>query len=59
MAQVLAFGGGGGGWGGGLIVEGRNLVTGEKNLLVIGGTRTQVFADSIAIAARALNHCTT
>ena len=57
MAQVLAFGGGVGG--GGLIVEWRSLVTGEKNLLVIGGTRTQVFADIMAIATSALNHCAT
>ena len=31
----------------GLIVEWRNLVTGEKILFVIVGTRTQVLADSI------------
>ena len=31
----------------------------EKNPLVVGETRTQVLADSIAIAASALNHCAT
>ena len=30
----------------------------QKTPLVIGGTRTQVLADSMAIAASALNHCT-
>ena len=36
----------------------RNLITGEK-LEGIGGTRTQVFADNIAINANSLNHWTT
>ena len=31
----------------------------RKTSLVVGGTRTQVLADSMAIAASALNHCTT
>ena len=31
----------------------------QKTPLVLGGTRTQDLADSIAIAARALNHCIT
>ena len=31
----------------------------RKTLLVIGGTRTQVFADNMAIAASALNYCAT
>ena len=33
------------------MVEWRNLITGEKIPLVVGGTRTQVLADSMAIAA--------
>ena len=36
----------------GSIVEWRNLVTGEK--LVVGGTRTHVLADSIAICGEVL-----
>ena len=31
----------------------------RKTPLVLGGTRTQVIADSMAIAASALNHCAT
>ena len=45
-------------WWFGTIGEWRNLITG-KALLVIGGTRTQVCADSITVAASALNHCAT
>ena len=30
-----------------------------KTPLVVGGTRTQVLADSMAIAASVLNHCAT
>ena len=42
---------------------GIRLLSGEtllqaKTPLVVGGTRTQVFANSIAIAASTLNHCT-
>ena len=36
-----------------------DLITGEKTPLDVGGIRTQVLADSMAIAASALNHCTT
>ena len=43
----------------GLIVEWRNLVINEKASLVIGGTQTQVLADSMVITDSALNHCTT
>ena len=42
---------------GGLIVERKNLVTGKKTALVISGTQTQVFTDSMAIAVSELNHC--
>ena len=40
------------------------LVSGEtllqvKTPLVVGGTQTQVVADSMTIAASTLNHCTT
>ena len=34
-------------------------MTGKKTPLVIGGTLTQVLADSIAISAIKLNHCAT
>ena len=45
MVQILA-----------LIVEWRNIITGEKTQLVIGGTWTQVLTDSMAIVASALYH---
>ena len=32
---------------------------GQETLLVVGGTRTQVLADSMAITASTLNHCAT
>ena len=41
-------------------MEWRNLITGEKLYWsVTGETRTQVFADSMTIAASMLNHCVT
>ena len=45
-------------WRWGFIFEWNNLLQ-AKSPLVIGGTRTQVLADSMVIAASALNHCTT
>ena len=38
----------------GLIDEWRNNVSGGKNPLVVGGIRTRVLADSMAIAANTL-----
>ena len=49
MAQMLAWH-----W----LLSGENLLQ-KKTPLVVGETRTQVFADSMAIAASALNHCAT
>ena len=37
----------------------KHYITGEKTPLVVGGTRTRELADDMAIAASALNHCTT
>ena len=34
-------------------------ITGEKIPLVVGGTRTQVLADSMDYTASGLNHCAT
>ena len=48
VPQMLAFGFD---WG-----SGETLLQ-EKTTLFVSGIRTQVLADSIAVAARALNHC--
>ena len=40
------------------LVSGETLLQ-EKTFTVVGVTQTQVLADSIAIAASALNHCAT
>ena len=40
-----------------LIVEQRNFVYRRNTPLALGGTRTQVLAHSLTIAASALNHC--
>ena len=44
-------------WSSDLIGDWRNLIT-DKTPLVLGGTHTQVLADSMTIAASELNHCT-
>ena len=40
-------------------IDRRNLVTGQKTLLAVGETQTQVLADSMANAASAPNHYAT